>query len=131
MRQLTAVYGTVTWLPGNPPLNAFAATLRALLDEHGLSQAALARRLGISPQAVSMWTASDTTPSRENVERLEDELAVEPRGTLLTAAGYATDNNATPTVESLIRSDPGLDAEDKRVLLRIVALARERHTQAQ
>ena len=115
-------------------VGTFATTLRALLDERQLSQAALARRLDISAQAVSAWLASNVVPTRENVERIEDELAVEPRGSLLEAAGYSQSNNSHaegPTVESLLRADPGLDAEDKRVLLRILRLARERHAEAQ
>lgn len=96
-----------------------------------MTQAALARQLGISAQAVSAWLSSNVVPTRENVTRIEDELAVEPRGSLLTAAGYSIDGEAEPpTVESLLRADPGLDAEDKRVILRILRLARERHTEA-
>jgi len=112
-------------------VTTFAEALRALLDERGVRQAELARRLGLSAQSVSAWTNSTVTPTRDNVVRIEDELAVEPRGELLTLAGYSTDGIPEPTVESLIRSDPGLDPEDKRVILRIVRLARERYTQAQ
>src|SRR5688572_9264780 len=92
-----------------PPVATFSDLLRALLDERELSQAALARRIGVSAQAVSGWFAAGNTPSRENVERIEDELAVHPRGTLLRAAGYATDSDDMPTVESLLRGDPGID----------------------
>jgi len=107
-------------------LSTFSDALRALLQERGVSQAALARRLGLTPQAVSAWVTGGTTPSRDNVVLIEDELAVQPRGSLLTVAGWAHEDTAAPTVESLIRADPGLDPEDKRVLLRIIANARER-----
>jgi transcriptional regulator with XRE-family HTH domain len=112
-------------------LSTFGEALRDLLDEHGMKQAELARRLDISAQAVSTWVTGNTTPSRENVERVEDELAIEPRGFLLEIAGYSRNSTDQPTVESLVRADPGLDPEDKRVILRILALARERHSQAQ
>lgn len=112
-------------------MGTFAETLRALLHENELSQAGLARRIGISAQAVSGWFAGGNTPSRESVEKIEDELAVEPRGLLLTAAGYSTDVADHPTIESLIRADPGLDPEDKRVILRILRLARDRYTETQ
>ena len=112
-------------------MGTFAETLRALLQESQLSQAALARRLGISAQAVSAWMAGGVVPTWENVVRIEDELAVDPRGSLLTAAGYSAGPDPDqPTIESLLRSDPGLDVEDKRVILRILRLARERHTEA-
>jgi len=109
-------------------VSAFSDALRALLQERNATQSGLARRLGLTPQAVSAWITGSTTPSRENITALEDELAVEPRGSLLNLAGYATDEPGSQTVESLIRADPGLDPEDKRVLLRIIAMARERHT---
>ena len=108
-------------------MGTFAQSLRALLDERGLSQAELARRLDLSPQAVSTWITGATTPSRINVVRLEDEFAVNPRGWLLKLAGYSSsDENEPDTPESAIRRDPGLHPEDKRVLLRIIALARQR-----
>jgi len=110
------------------PVGDFAETLRALLQERHLSQAELARRVGVSAQAVSGWFAAGNTPTRENVELIEDELAVEPRGSLISLAGYSTNGLAAEvTVESAIRADRGLDPEDKRVLLRILRLARERH----
>lgn len=107
-------------------MGTFATLLRALLEEAGLSQAALARRIGISAQAVSGWFAAGNTPSRDNVERIEHELDVQPRGSLLTAAGYAVERHDTPTLESLIRSDPGLSAEDKRTFLHLLRMARAR-----
>jgi transcriptional regulator with XRE-family HTH domain len=109
-------------------VTTFGDTLKELLSERGLPQAELARRMDITPQAVSAWISGGTIPTHGNVTRLEHELDVKPRGFLLGAAGYATDQpDSQPTVESLIRSDPGLDPEDKRTLLRIILLARERH----
>jgi transcriptional regulator with XRE-family HTH domain len=105
----------------------FARALSGVLAERRIKQAALARRLDVTPQAVSSWVLGSSTPSRDNVVRLEDELAVEPRGWLLDLAGYSADGQIDQTPESLIRGDPGLDPEDKRVLLRMLMLARERH----
>ena len=110
-------------------MSTFAEALRALLDERNISQAELARRLGLSAQSVSAWTTGSVTPTRDNVARVEDELAVEPRGSLISAAGYRTEGPPQVTVESLIRSDPGLDPEDKRVLLRIIRMARDRYAE--
>ena len=106
--------------------STFPAALRVLVDERGMSQAELARRLGVSAQSVSSWIVGNSTPTMANVIRLEDELAAE-RGSLLAPAGYAINNTDQPSVESLIRADPNLDPEDKRVLLRILQLARDRH----
>lgn len=112
-------------------MSRFTEALIQLLQERGISQNKLGERLGITGSAVSLWTQGKTIPTRDNVIRLEDELAVEPRGSLLKLAGYSLEDSEAPTtVESLIRADPGLAAEDKRILLRILTLARERHAQS-
>lgn len=103
--------------------------LAQLLHERGMSQSELGRRLGITGSAVNLWTRGKSRPSRENLERIEDELAVEPRGTLVRLAGYATPADDNPTVEALLRADPGLDPEDKRAILRVIRLARERYAE--
>lgn len=104
----------------------FGEALTQLLHERGLTQSELGRRLAVTSSAVNLW-ARGGKPSRDNVERIERELQAE-RGSLLGLLGYAPDGDGdSPTVESLIRADPGLDTEDKRVLLRILLLARERH----
>jgi transcriptional regulator with XRE-family HTH domain len=110
----------------------FGQALELILHERGMNQSELARRLDITASAVNLWVKGANQPSRNNIERIEDELAVNPRGSLLEAACYLPGGpQDSPTVESAIRSDPTLDPEDKRVLLRILRLARERHPQAQ
>lgn len=111
---------------GGRYVDQFKQALQALLDERGMSQAELGRRIGISSQAISKWLTSSTRPSHEHVSRLEDELAVEPRGSLVEAAGYSVNDAEAPTVESLLRADSGLHPEDKRVFLRLIRMARER-----
>jgi len=111
-------------------VSQFADALAQLLHERGISQNRLGERLGITGSAVSLWTTGKSLPTRDNVIRIEDELAVDPRGQLLNLAGYSAGGPAEPpSVESLIRADPGLDPEDKRVLLRMIRLMRERHPQ--
>jgi len=107
-------------------VSQFGEALRATIVERGISQAELARRVGVSPQAVTTWTAGTVIPTRENVIRVEDELAVEPRGSLLELLGYSRETTGAPTVESLIRADSGLHPEDKRIFLRLIRMARER-----
>lgn len=106
-------------------MTRFGDYLGQLLHERGLSQSALGRRLDVTGSAVNLWVRGHVKPSRDHIERIEDELAVEPRGSLLVLAGYSPDDQpGAPTIESLIRSDPKLQAEDKRVLLRILATFR-------
>ncbi len=106
-------------------MNQFAEALTQLLHERGMSQNALARILGLSSSAVSYWITGQTQPSRENVQAIEDELDVDPRGSLLTLAGYSTETNAC-TVESAIRADPELSREDRRALLYLLRQIRAR-----
>jgi transcriptional regulator with XRE-family HTH domain len=58
----------------------FGDALTQLLHERGLTQSELGRRLGVTGSAVNLWANGRANPSRENIERIEDELAVEPRG---------------------------------------------------
>jgi transcriptional regulator with XRE-family HTH domain len=107
-------------------VSEFGETLTQLLHERGISQNQLARRLDVSSPAVSYWITGKYKPTYENVTQIEDELAVEPRGSLLEAAGYSPVDHGAPTVESLLRADPGLHPEDKRIFLRLIRMARER-----
>jgi transcriptional regulator with XRE-family HTH domain len=113
------------------PVNKLGPALADILAERNISQSELARRLDVTASAVNLWTRGRATPSRDNIIRIEDELAVEPRGSLLMLAGYAPDDHDSATVESLLRADPGIDPEDKRVILRIIRNARARYTQVE
>lgn len=111
-------------------MHEFGPMLRSLLRDRGLSQAGFARTLGVTPTAVSYWISGQVKPSPERVIEIEDALELEPPGLLLDAIGYSrTAIDTGPTVESLLRADPGLDPEDKRALLRLLALARARHVE--
>lgn len=45
-------------------------------DSRGLSQAAVAERLEISPAAVAQWELGQTTPSTKHLEQLAEVLGV-------------------------------------------------------
>jgi transcriptional regulator with XRE-family HTH domain len=96
--------------------------LNELIDTAGLPKAEVARRLGVSPQAVSNWTSGQAKPSRSNLARLEEELDAQPPGTLLHAFGYATAECPQPdtSIEAAIRAEQRISPDDKRVLLAIV-----------
>lgn len=96
--------------------------LSDLIDTAGLAKAELARRLGVSPQAVTNWTTGQAKPSRTNLARLEEELDAQPPGTLLHAYGYAAPEcpESEMSIEAAIRADQRISPEDKRVLLAIV-----------
>lgn len=109
------------------PVNKFSDALGALIADRRVSQRRLAERVGVTPSAVNLWVNGKAKPTRDNVIALEDELAVDPRGSLLALADYrGDDGEPAPTPEALIRADGGLDPEDKRVILRMLLLARER-----
>jgi transcriptional regulator with XRE-family HTH domain len=59
------------------PSRALAGRLRGLRGEAGLSQAELARRLGISQAAVSNWESGARQPSLDDLYLLAAELDVE------------------------------------------------------
>ena len=99
-----------------------------LLDElglRGMRQAELARRLDVSPQAVSQWVTGKSEPGRDTLVRLEDLLELN-RGELLSLLGFRNpdDERGLVTLEEAIRADQGISPESKRALLRFVRLAR-------
>lgn len=83
-------------------MDQLGEALDQLLHERAMSQAELGRRLDITGSAVNLWVRGRAKPSREHLERIEDELEVEPRGFLLGLAGYSTNDDIGPTPESLL-----------------------------
>jgi lambda repressor-like predicted transcriptional regulator len=56
---------------------AFATALGRLLQEKGISQAELARRVGVGPSAISMLLVRRRRPQRRTVEKLAQALDVD------------------------------------------------------
>ncbi|GEM_PF-1507120 len=50
--------------------------LKQLREEYGLSQAALARKLGVAQSTVGMWESGVNKPERDNLELLSDLYGV-------------------------------------------------------
>jgi transcriptional regulator with XRE-family HTH domain len=78
-----------------------------------MTQAELARQLGVAQNTISRWSTGEVEP------RLEDIAAVElacklPKGFLLRAAGFV-EQDATP--EMAIAADHRLDAARRELLL--------------
>lgn len=57
----------------------FAANLARLLQEQKMSQAELARRVGVGPSAVSMMLSRRCRPQRRTVEKIAQALGVDVR----------------------------------------------------
>lgn len=57
----------------------FAANLARLLTEKNLSQAELARRVGVGPSAISMMLSRRCRPQKRTVEKIAQALGVELR----------------------------------------------------
>lgn len=65
----------------------FAQWLDATMQQRGLSQAALAREVGVADAQVSRWRRGQVTPSVRYLQRLAGAFDV-PRATLDQLAGY-------------------------------------------
>jgi transcriptional regulator with XRE-family HTH domain len=57
----------------------FAANLTRLLQEQKMSQAELARRVGVGPSAISMMLSRRCRPQRRTVEKIAQALGVDVR----------------------------------------------------
>jgi transcriptional regulator with XRE-family HTH domain len=69
------------------PSKQLAAWLNATMQTHGLSQAELARAVGVADTQVSRWRRGQVVPTVRYLQRLADTFGV-PRATLDGFAGY-------------------------------------------
>jgi transcriptional regulator with XRE-family HTH domain len=61
----------------DPPGNRFSGWLQASMRSHGLSQAQLARSVGVADTQVSRWRRGQVVPSVQYLQRLADTFGVE------------------------------------------------------
>lgn len=101
--------------------NRLGQGLRSIRGD--VSQAELARRLGVASTTVFRWEAGDRRLDLETVERIERALSCPP-GSILRAAGFVADGMST--IQALT-SDPFLDPEDRKLLVGLYERARLRH----
>ncbi|MGH2352417.1 MAG: helix-turn-helix domain-containing protein [Chloroflexota bacterium] len=71
----------------NPPSNRFADWLNATMQSRRLSQAQLARAVGVADTQVSRWRRGHVVPTVRYLQRIADTLEV-PRTGLDRLAGY-------------------------------------------
>ena len=87
------------------PPNPFAGWLTATMRARGLSQAEVARAVGVGDPQVSRWRRGQGLPSLRSLQRFADAFAV-PRAELERLAGYPV---AAPAAEPA--AAPALQAE--------------------
>lgn len=96
--------------------------LREAREVAGISQRQLAEIVGVSQPTIHNWE-HDTEPSLGQMNALEEALGL-AAGQLARAAGYVADGPITP--EQAIMADPTIRPEDRRALLDVLSLYRER-----
>lgn len=107
---------------GDSTAERLGAAVRQLLG--GVSQAELARRLGVDPSVVSRLVNGKAPFSHEDVANIEDALNLTP-GTVAVVAGlYAPGNPMDVQTQLLI--DECLSPEDRELLARLYERARLR-----
>jgi transcriptional regulator with XRE-family HTH domain len=82
------------------PSNQLASWLNVSMQAQGLSQAALARTIGVADAQVSRWRRGQVVPTVHYLQRLADAFGV-PRASLDRLAGYPVAEE-----ESDERADP-------------------------
>lgn len=65
--------------------------LRGARTAAGVSQAELARRLGVAPNQVNRWEAGGRRLDLETIQQAEELMSL-PRGTVFRLAGYVDDD---------------------------------------
>jgi transcriptional regulator with XRE-family HTH domain len=104
----------------NVPMPDFARWLEATMESRGLTQAAIAREVGVADAQVSRWRRGQVTPSVRHLQRIADTFGV-PRVQLDRMAGYPVENQAEPA-----RDDPERAAELQSHVARLEQLLADR-----
>ena len=101
-------------MPGNEERERFAGWLASTMHSRGLTQAQLARSVGVADTQVSRWRRGQVVPTVQYLQRLADTFGVE-RATLDRLVGY-------PVAEG---GPGGVEAETEAELAALQARLRE------
>ena len=96
----------------------FARAFARARKTRGLSQSDIARAVGVTASAVSLWEAGDTTPRPEIVAKLEAVLGLDD-GDLTRLLGYlplGVQREATMSVIAALEADSTLTEEQRDLL---------------
>jgi transcriptional regulator with XRE-family HTH domain len=102
----------------NEQRRVFARALARARKARGLSQSDVARAVGVTASAVSLWEADETSPRPEIVAKLEAVLGLED-GELTRLLGYlplGVQREATMSVIAALEADPSLTDEQRDLL---------------
>jgi len=94
--------------------NPFGFWLEGAMQRHGLTQAALARRVGVADTQVSRWRRGHVVPSVHHLQQLADTFGLS-RTTLDPLAGYPP-AEATLVAGTAANGDPVQQAETQAEL---------------
>lgn len=107
---------------------SFAEQMKTRRKELGLSRAALAARLGVSPSAISNYENGVSAPKEDVLLRVFDVLEVEPNY-LFRDSFKARDSVLSPAERQLIARYRALSAKGKRAIGAVFDVAEEdRHS---
>jgi phage repressor protein C with HTH and peptisase S24 domain len=84
----------------------FASALRASLAQEHMTQAALARGVGVSQPTVSDWVNGKKTPARDNLERIQAMLGI-PDEAIQTASMDEGEHEDVVLVPQVARAEGG------------------------
>ena len=105
------------------PESLFARWLNTVMQSHSLSQADVARTLGVADTQVSRWRRGQVVPSVRYLQQIADVFGV-PRTTLDRLAGYPVSELPAPLLRA--SRDPAEDAALQAYQARLAQLLAER-----
>jgi transcriptional regulator with XRE-family HTH domain len=101
-------------MPGNEERVRFAGWLAATMQSRGLTQAQLARSVGVADTQVSRWRRGQVVPTVQYLQRLADTFGVE-RTTLDRLVGYPVAEAAAGTGSVEAETEAELQALQARL----------------
>lgn len=97
-------------------LACFARALIEALDIANMTRDELARRVGVSPSAVSTWTAGSKEPRPQTVFAIESAVGGSP-GMLSRILGYCPCDTPVVGIQEAVMNDDRLTTDAKRNLV--------------
>ncbi len=125
------------------PDHPLGESIAARLKEIGMTQAELARRVGVSQQTVSKWIGGESTPRLKRLETLAGVLDMRLRDLIHLATGLDTleeggasaddrDSGGAEELPASIAAKAGqLPVEDQEEIEAFIELKLRRHSQRQ
>ena len=94
--------------------------IRSARTRSGMSQCALAQKLGVAPSAVAQWETGNTTPTSHHLHQIAVFTGVDPRQLIGPGSGYDIEASE---VNMLLAAYSKVDVARRQMVMRMLLAA--------